>query len=259
MPVLARRLARHTFSAVAAGCLTAALVAAPAAAQLRDGFRSTLVERGDDNWSGFQSLGFSLNIRGGTYEDASACTNGYISLLLADDPNNCRFFSTELSELAAANGATVAPFWDDLITTENFGVTPGQVGYGAGTVGGRSAFGFTWDGVRTLGTPFLSYFQVVFVDRGDRAVGDFDLEYNYGTLDGLNPFVVAGFAEDGSFTGEPYLVGVTPEENSRVVQCFVGGSIGTCAVIPEPATLALTLSGAGVLAAAAAARRRRPC
>ena len=82
------RPARGIAGAVMAVVLT--LSAAPAAhAQLRDGFRSTLAARGDDNVTEFANFGFTVNIRGGTYNSASACMNGYLSLGILFEPGAC--------------------------------------------------------------------------------------------------------------------------------------------------------------------------
>jgi hypothetical protein len=250
-----------TLVATLASALTPPLVA-PLGAQLRAGFRSTLVARGDDTWSGFRSFGFGANVRGETYSSASACTNGYLTLFLADDPLSCRFGAppATLADFATINGTAVVGLFRDMDARN---AASGQLGFGGGTVDGRSAFGFTWDGVFSFGsTTNRNFLQLVLVERSDRAPGDFDLEYNFGPSLFPGPFgAVAGVADDGGFSGAPYTAAVVAAPSTRTVQCWVRGSVdnaacGAATVVPEPAALALLATGLGALATLSLVRRR---
>ncbi len=228
MPTPPRRIAGLALALAAAA-------AAPAEAQLRSGFRSTLAPRGDDTVTPFADFGFGANIRGFTYTSASACMNGYLSLGLLLEPAACQYpgqpgAPAALGQFAEIYGTAVSALFRDLNSTP---AASGQLGYGGGTVDGRQAFGFTWDGVFSFGTTTPNFFQLLFVSRAaDFGAGAFDLEYNYGALgpSGAAPGSgLAGVADDGGFSGTPYAAGVTPAANSRVTQCFRGGSVDNAA------------------------------
>jgi hypothetical protein len=256
MPTPPRRFARLALA------LAALAAAAPAEAQLRSGFRSTLAPRGDDTVTPFADFGFGANIRGFTYTSASACMNGYLSLGLLLDPGACQYpgqtgAPTNLGQFAEIYGTAVSALFRDL----NSGpAASGQLGYGSGTVAGRQAFGFTWDGVFSFGTTTPNFLQLVFVSRAaEFGAGAFDLEYNYGALGAGTG--IAGLADDGGFSGTPYTAAATAAPNSRVTQCFRGGSAlgaDACAaqVVPEPSTVVMTVVGLGALAGAGLRRRR---
>ena len=65
-----------------------------------------------------------------------------------------------------------------------FGGSP--VTYGTGTVNGHLAFGVNWIDVARYYSEALSpernSFQLVLVQRSDRAAGAFDIEFNYGSI-----------------------------------------------------------------------------
>jgi hypothetical protein len=73
----------------------------------------------------------------------------------------------------------IAPFYADVDTSRT-----GTVNYGTGTYNGFSAFGITWNGVGYFpsGTNKTNTFQVILVSRPDLAVGDFDIIFNYGSI-----------------------------------------------------------------------------
>ncbi len=255
MPTPPRRIAGLALALAAAA-------AAPAEAQLRSGFRSTLAPRGDDTVTPFADFGFGANIRGFTYTSASACMNGYLSLGLLLEPAACQYpgqpgAPATLGQFAEIYGTAVSGLFRDLNSTP---AASGQLGYGSGTVAGRQAFGFTWDGVFSFGTTTSNFFQLLFIDRAATfGAGAFDLEYNYGAL--ATGTGIAGVADDGGFSGTPYTAAVTAAAGTRVTQCFRGGSAlsaEACAaqVVPEPSTVAMTVLGLGALAGAGLRRRR---
>ena len=207
-------------------------VAAPGAAdaQLRGGFRSSLAPRGDDTVTPFANFGFTANIRGNDVSAGSACMNGFVALgFVAADPTGCQFSFSNLGNLIDQYGIVASVLPRDMNSTP---VASGQLGWGAGTVDGAQAFGFTWDGVFSFGTTNPNFAQLLFINRG---AGDFDLEFNYGAIAaGTIPF--AGVGDDGSLSGARYEALITPGANSRITQCWRSGTVGDCGattVIPE--------------------------
>jgi hypothetical protein len=75
----------------------------------------------------------------------------------------------------------LAPFFADVDTR-----APGSdvVRYGPGTVDGHNAFGVDWINVGYFykHDDKLNSFQLVLIDRSDRAPSDADVEFNYGTI-----------------------------------------------------------------------------
>lgn len=264
-----RSAARRAVGAALAALLPAFVPLGPADAQLRSGFRSTAADRGDDSLTPFIPFGFSFDLRGGTYDGANACMNGYLLLVLPGDPNSCPYRGpgdrTTLSDLYARFGTAVVGAFRDFTSGPD---SAGRLAYGAGTVNGNQAFGFTWNGVYTYEpgpgdtvsvlTRVPNYLQVLFVSRAAQfGAGAFDIEYNYGAL--TTQGGIAGVADDGGFSGAAFTAAVDPRTGSRVVQCFRGGSLSSqgCAagsVVPEPSTMVLTAAGVGLLAGFA--RRR---
>lgn len=99
----------------------------------------------------------------------------------------------------------IAPFFAD-VDTRFFG---SEVTYGSGSVEGRDAYGFNWvdvDHYFSQDGP-LNSFQLVMIDRSDRAEGDFDFEFNYdqivwesGTASGGDTDGLGGFSAHVGFT-----------------------------------------------------------
>jgi Nidogen-like/Thrombospondin type 3 repeat/Dockerin type I domain len=58
------------------------------------------------------------------------------------------------------------------------------VTFGPGTVNGRAAFAVNWPGVGCFreNASVLNFFQAVLIDRSDVAPGDFDIEFNYDSI-----------------------------------------------------------------------------
>lgn len=253
----------RTFAAALALGVVAALPAT-ADAQLRDGFRSSLAPRGDDSVTPFAAFGFDANINGFSYDAASACMNGYLTLFIPFDGTNCLYPGQSgtpqtLAFLADVHGTAVAALYRDLNSSNT---ASGQLGYGSGTVDGRQAFGFTWDGVFSFGTTNRNFFQVVFINRAaDFAAGDFDLEFNYGALAGGTE-LLAGVGDAGDANNPPYTAAVTATANSRSVLCFRSGTANSALcqapvnVVPEPSTYAMLGAGLATLGGLVVRRRR---
>jgi hypothetical protein len=159
-------------------CLATALVVfafgntltAPAqAGAIRTGFDSNSLGAIDDRPSAQASLGFSIKFFGTTYSDIFVNNNGNATFGSA--------FTTYTPEsLDSLNRAILAPYFADVDTRRGPNVT-----YGQGSVDGHQAFAVNWIGVgyyrRHIDTP--NSFQLVIIERSDRGVGEFDVEFNY--------------------------------------------------------------------------------
>jgi Nidogen-like len=136
---------------------------------IRAGFNSNLLPGTDDGSTGLVSIGFAANFFGTTYHALYINNNGNLTF---DAP-----LSTYTPfNLTSTSQVIIAPFFADVYTRVGNAVT-----YGPGSADGRPAFGVNWPGVgcfyNNIGV--LNYFQVVLIDRSDRAAGDFDIEFNY--------------------------------------------------------------------------------
>ena len=116
------------------------------------------------------ALPFSMDFYGNTYNELFVNNNGNLT------------FGSSLATytpypLSGSGPPIIAPFFADLDTR-----TGATVSFGAGTVGGRQAFGVNWPGVGCYDENLLvlNDLQVLLIDRSDVAVGDFDIEFNYG-------------------------------------------------------------------------------
>jgi hypothetical protein len=139
---------------------------------IRPGFNSNIFAGNDDGSTGLVPLGFTANFFSQSYTSVYINNNGNLT------------FDTPLSEftpfpLASTQHVIVAPFFADVDTRVGNVVT-----YGAGTVDGHNALGVTWPGVGCYleNISALNYFQVVLIDRSDVAAGDFDIEFNYNSI-----------------------------------------------------------------------------
>jgi hypothetical protein len=141
------------------------------AAVLRSGFNSNSLSANDDGSTGLVNFGFDVNYFGTTYGGGFLNNNGNIT------------FTGPLStftpfQLTAGSTPMIAAFFADVDTR---GPGSDLLRYGSGSVGGRAAFGVTWDGVGyySSGVDKLNEFQIILVDRSDTGVGNFDIEFNY--------------------------------------------------------------------------------
>jgi hypothetical protein len=121
-------------------------------------------------------IGFNVGFAGGSYSTVYVNSHGNVSFgqPLPDNwvPNQQLF--------DGLSAPIIAPFFADNDATA-FNVA---VAYGTGFVDGRRAFGATY---RTQGyfpgnTSRSNTFQVILIERPDRALGDFDIEFNYGQI-----------------------------------------------------------------------------
>jgi hypothetical protein len=144
----------------------------PGLRAIRPGFNASTLPGNDDESTGFVPLGFSADFFGTSFTGLFVNNNGNVT------------FDSPLEEftpfgLTATNRVIIAPYFADVDTRQGNVVT-----FGAGTVNGRPAFGVNWPGVGCFDetTSVLNFFQVLLVDRSDIASGDFDIEFNYDSI-----------------------------------------------------------------------------
>jgi len=142
------------------------------ATAVRGGFGGNTLAIGDDVSSNAVNIGFTANFNGVEFTDVFVNTNGNITF----DAPTTNFTPFPLANL---NRQIIAPFFAD-VDTRGAGV----VRYGPGVVDGRTAFGTTWDGVGYFlqNSVPVNTFQVILIDRSDVNPGDFDIEFNYNTI-----------------------------------------------------------------------------
>jgi len=139
---------------------------------IRTGFNSFILPPNDDGSSGPTAIGFPINFFGQTFSSLFVNDNGNVT------------FDQQLSEftpfsLQTTQREIIAPFFADVDTRVG-----NQVTYGPGTVDGHPAFAVTWPGVGCFAeiTSVLDFFQVVLIDRSDSGAGNFDIEFNYNSI-----------------------------------------------------------------------------
>jgi hypothetical protein len=139
---------------------------------IRPGFDQNILAANDDGSSEAVPMRFDANFFGTTYGSLFVNNNGNVTF---DEP--LREFTP--FDLTATNRAIIAPFFGD-VDTRVGAVTR----YGSGLVDGRPAFGVTWPGVACYleNDTVRNFFQVVLVDRSDTGAGDFDIEFNYNSI-----------------------------------------------------------------------------
>jgi hypothetical protein len=143
---------------------------------IRAGFDASNLPANDDGSTAAVPLGFNINFFGQNFAQTFVNNNGNITFtgpLATFTPFNLLSTATPI----------IAPFFADVDTRMGNIVT-----YGPGTVGGETAFGVNWPGVRHFsalgandGLP-ENIFQLVLINRSDVGVGDFDVEFNYASI-----------------------------------------------------------------------------
>lgn len=141
-------------------------------AQIRTGFDGNTLAPNDDYYTGLVNIGFTANFFGTDYSQLYVNNNGNVT------------FDAALStytpfDLTSTGRVIIAPFFADVDTRG-----PGDpVTYGTGLVDGYDAFGVNYLNVAHYyeGEP-LNSFQLVLIDRSDIGAGDFDIEFNYGSI-----------------------------------------------------------------------------
>ena len=123
----------------------------------------------DDCTSGSVPLGFTVNYFGSRYSSLIVNNNGNVTF-----DGGLSSFTPE--PLVARSNRMVAPFWADVDTR-----AAGSVSWGRDVIDGHKAFAVTWRdvGYYDARSDKLNTFQVVFIDRSETGVGNFDMEFNY--------------------------------------------------------------------------------
>ncbi len=154
-------------------------------------FYANQLERNDDGSSAPYSLGFRINFFGRIQDTLFVNNNGNVTFDAAlPDYTPQRIVET--------GRVMIAPFWADVDTT---GTRSSPATYGRGIVNGRPAFAATW---RNVGYYLrkddkLNSFQVVLIDRSDTAPGNFDIEFNYETIQWESGDVSGGGGGTGGY------------------------------------------------------------
>jgi hypothetical protein len=148
----------------------------PAAIRNLSGFTANTLAANDDFSTDAVNVGFSLNFFGTVANQVYVNNNGNIT------------FTGPLSQftpgdLTGSDGGLpiIAPFFADVDTT---GAGSGLVTYGTDTLCGRAAFGVDWVNVGYFASHVdkLNSFQLILVDRSDTGAGNFDIEFNYNSI-----------------------------------------------------------------------------
>jgi hypothetical protein len=153
----------------------------------------------------------------------------------------------------------IAPFFAD-VDTANGG---NPVTYGTGTFGGHAAFGVNWPGVAGYGlsSSLLDTFQLLLVDRSDTGAGNFDIYFNYGSIQWDTGTASSGQSARAGYSNGSGSPGTYFElAGSGVTGAFLDGGANALAIatndgvpgqflfqvragaiqaVPEPASLAL--------------------
>src|SRR5258708_4238192 len=170
-----RRYASVSLHTAALVLLCAALPASAQAVRNLPGFNTNVLAANDDSSTGAVPTGMTLNFFGVNTTTVFVNNNGNVT------------FNSALSQytpngLAQGVGQPIiAPFFADVDTR---GAGSGVVHYGTDIVGGRHAFGVEWPaiGYHSSHSDKIATFQLVLIDRSDTGLGNFDIEFNYNTV-----------------------------------------------------------------------------
>ena len=142
------------------------------------GYSLTTLSANDDGYAGPVGLGFTANFFGVDQTQAYVNNNGNITFGAGQSTYTPYGLTTALP-----GGITgiIAPFFADVDTR---GAGSGLVSYGTGTYGGHSSFVVNYPnvGYYYAATDKLDNFQLLLVSRSDIAAGDFDIYFNYGSM-----------------------------------------------------------------------------
>lgn len=137
------------------------------------GFAAHVLDRNDDGSTALVPIGFSIAYGGVSRSSLYVNNNGNVTFDAA--------MSTYTPFSLNQGGSVMAPFFAD-VDTRSAGSA--LVTYGNSVVDGHDAFGMNWVNVGYYGMhdDKLNSFQLVLIDRSDIAAGNFDVEFNYSTI-----------------------------------------------------------------------------
>ena len=207
---------------VLAGMLVGVVAATPASAanpsgalvSSEDCTRNQL-DRNDDGSTDSIALQSPIDFWGKRYERVWVNNNGNVTF---DGP----LWTYTPFELQAPTHAIIAPFFAD-VDTRGSGSELVRYGWGTTTFAGRPAFCVNWVDVGYYSSHFdkLNSFQLLLVDRSDIREGDFDIVFNYGTINWETGDASAGV---NGFGGESARVGFANGDGSAVNSYELPGS-----------------------------------
>lgn len=196
-------------------------ITVPAGAQAIRGnaaFNANAVARNDDGSSDVQTLGFTINFFGKSRSSVWVNNNGNLTF---DGP----LATFTPFGLAGTAHEIIAPYFADVDTR---GPRSALVTFGWDTVNGHKAFGANYINVGYYQShdDKLSSFQVVVIDREETGAGNFDIEFNYGTITWETGDASGGV---GGFGGTPAAVGwsngtADPDASYQYIGSLISGS-----------------------------------
>jgi hypothetical protein len=164
-------------ASVSAGAIVLGTVsnAQAAAVRLDSGFTANTLGRNDDGSTGSVPLGFTVDFFGTTFDNLFVNNNGNVTF------GQALKAYTPFGLTTNTGTPIIAPFFAD-VDTRNF--NSGIVQYGTATVDGRQAFGANYFnvGYYPSAADKQNSFQVVLINRADTGAGNFDIEFNYDTI-----------------------------------------------------------------------------
>lgn len=143
---------------------------------IASGFDANQLARNDDGSTGAVSLPFAANYFGTTYSQLYVNNNGNVTF---SGPSG-NYTPVGLGE-SYLGLPVIAPFFSD-VDTRN--AASGVTSYGTGTFAGQAAFGVTWPAVGYFSSlaDRTNTFQLILTNRGDTGSGNFDIYFNYGSI-----------------------------------------------------------------------------
>lgn len=155
------------------------------------------LNRNDDFSTELVDIGFSINYFGDVYSAFYINNNGNVTF---DGP---MMTYTPFGLTGDIGTSIIAPFFADVDTRDP---NSNIVTFGPGTVDGHNAFGINWVDVGYYNSysDKLNSFQLIIIERSDRGLGDFDIEFNYEKIEWETGDASGG--QDG-FGGESARVG----------------------------------------------------
>jgi hypothetical protein len=183
---------------------------------VRPGFDTYRLVRQDDRPSEYSEIGFPINLFGTTFDSCYVNNNGNITF-----NGSLRDFTPV--PLRVLGLPIVAPFWADVDTNAE-GSSVVTYSHDIESVNGREAFGVNWVkvGYYAGNDDKLNSFQLIFIDRSDTGVGNFDIEFNYDMI-----LWETGESSGGTngYGGDPSRSGLSNGSDQSVELTYSGDTI----------------------------------